>query len=50
MIGQTPNGFGYKDKRLQVFKDNLVFINEHNAQNSTYKLELSKFADLTNEE
>ncbi|KAK7250998.1 hypothetical protein RIF29_33843 [Crotalaria pallida] len=44
------NGLGEKDKRFQVFKDNLVFIDEHNAQNNTYKLGLNKFADLTNEE
>lgn len=44
------NGLGEKDKRVQVFKENLGFIDEHNAQNNTYKLGLTKFADLTNEE
>ncbi|TKY55678.1 Cysteine proteinase RD21a [Spatholobus suberectus] len=44
------NGLGEKNKRFQVFKDNLGFIQEHNAQNHTYKLGLNKFADMTNEE
>ena len=44
------NGLGEKDKRFQIFKDNLGFIDEHNAQNNTYKLGLNRFADLTNEE
>lgn len=44
------NGLGQKDKRFEIFKDNLRFIDEHNAQNRTYKLGLNKFADLTNEE
>ncbi|KAK7331028.1 hypothetical protein VNO77_25237 [Canavalia gladiata] len=44
------NGLGEKDKRFQVFKDNLGFIEDHNAQNHTFKLGLNKFADITNEE
>lgn len=44
------NGLGEKDKRFQVFKDNLGYITEHNSQNNTYKLGLNKFADMTNEE
>ncbi|QHO49065.1 hypothetical protein HN51_001030 [Arachis hypogaea] len=45
------NGLGEKDKRFQVFKDNLGFIDEHNThKNTTYKLGLNRFADLTNEE
>lgn len=44
------NGLGEKDKRFQVFKNNLGFITEHNSQNNTYKLGLNKFADITNEE
>ncbi|MED6126129.1 hypothetical protein PIB30_075358 [Stylosanthes scabra] len=47
------NGLGEKDKRFQVFKDNLAFIDEHNnnaQNNNTYKLGLNRFADLTNEE
>lgn len=39
------------DKRFEIFKDNLRFIEEHNAKNGTsYKLGLNRFADLTNEE
>ena len=43
------NGLEEKDGRFQVFKDNLKFIDEHNAQNRTYKLGLNRFADLSNE-
>jgi len=39
-----------KDKRFEIFKDNLKFIDEHNAQNRTYKVGLNRFADLSNEE
>lgn len=44
------NGLGEKDQRFEIFKDNLGFIDEHNAQNYTYKVGLNKFADMTNEE
>ncbi|XP_014509925.1 cysteine proteinase COT44 [Vigna radiata var. radiata] len=44
------NGLGEKEKRFQVFKDNLGFIQDHNAQNNTYTLGLNKFADITNDE
>lgn len=44
------NGLGEKDRRFEIFKDNLGFIDEHNAQNYTYKVGLNKFADMTNEE
>ncbi|KAK7263180.1 hypothetical protein RJT34_30766 [Clitoria ternatea] len=44
------NGLGERDTRFQVFKDNLRFIEDHNAQNNTYKLGLNKFADITNDE
>jgi C1A family cysteine protease len=36
--------------RYSVFKDNLNFINEHNAQNHSYTVGLNEFADLTSEE
>ncbi|KAM0933929.1 putative actinidain [Dioscorea sansibarensis] len=39
-----------KDKRYEIFKDNLKFIDEHNAGNHTFTLGLTVFADLTNEE
>ena len=48
--GKAYNALGEKEKRFQIFKDNLRFIDEHNAENRTYKVGLNRFADLTNEE
>ncbi|RDX81117.1 Cysteine proteinase RD21A, partial [Mucuna pruriens] len=48
--GKAYNALGEKDKRFDIFKDNLRFIDDHNADNRTYKLGLNRFADLTNEE
>ncbi|GLU13519.1 hypothetical protein SLE2022_301520 [Rubroshorea leprosula] len=48
--GKAYNGIGEEERRFQIFKDNLRFIDEHNSQNRTYRLGLTKFADLTNEE
>lgn len=49
--GRAYNGIGEKEERFEIFKDNLRFIDEHNAEkNGTYKLGLNRFADLTNEE
>ncbi|OMP03909.1 hypothetical protein COLO4_10122 [Corchorus olitorius] len=49
--GKNYNGLGEKENRFEIFKDNLKFIDEHNADESrSYKLGLNKFADLTNEE
>ncbi|KAG6553379.1 hypothetical protein Mapa_005114 [Marchantia paleacea] len=39
-----------KSTRFAIFKDNLRLINEHNSKQSSYKLGLNKFADLTFEE
>ncbi|KAF9596257.1 hypothetical protein IFM89_008420 [Coptis chinensis] len=39
-----------KENRFEIFKDNLRFIDEHNAGNHTYKLGLNKFADLSCDE
>uniref|UniRef100_A0A5B7A833 Actinidain n=1 Tax=Davidia involucrata TaxID=16924 RepID=A0A5B7A833_DAVIN len=44
------NGLGEKEKRFEIFKDNLRFIDEHNSENRAYKVGLNRFADLTNEE
>ncbi|KAI4295682.1 hypothetical protein L6164_035699 [Bauhinia variegata] len=45
------NALGEKDSRFDIFKDNLRFIDEHNnAEGRTYKLGLTRFADLTNDE
>ncbi|CAI0389107.1 unnamed protein product [Linum tenue] len=41
---------GEKEKRFQIFKDNLRFIDGHNSLNHTYTVGLNKFADLTNDE
>ncbi|KAK6938647.1 LOW QUALITY PROTEIN: Granulin [Dillenia turbinata] len=48
--GKNYNALGEKEKRFEIFKDNLRFIDQHNSQNLTYKLGLNRFADLTNEE
>ncbi|KAH7672361.1 Actinidain protein [Dioscorea alata] len=39
-----------KEKRYKIFKENLKFIDKHNAGNHTYSLALNVFADLTVEE
>nr|KYP48321.1 Cysteine proteinase RD21a [Cajanus cajan] len=48
--GKAYNALGEKEKRFQVFKDNLRFIDLHNSANRTYRLGLNRFADLTNQE
>ncbi|PIN25365.1 Cysteine proteinase Cathepsin L [Handroanthus impetiginosus] len=48
--GKAYNEIGEKDKRFEIFKDNLKFIDEHNTENRTYKVGLNQFADLTNKE
>ncbi|CAH8345062.1 unnamed protein product [Eruca vesicaria subsp. sativa] len=53
--GKTNNNNGIinqQDKRFSIFKDNLKFIDLHNEnnKNATYKLGLTIFADLTNDE
>ena len=49
--GKVYNALGEKEKRFEIFKDNLRFIDEHNADESrSYRVGLNRFADLTNEE
>ncbi|XP_065870882.1 cysteine proteinase mucunain-like [Euphorbia lathyris] len=47
---KSYNALGEKERRFQIFKDNLKFIDEHNSLNLTYKVGLNRFADLSNEE
>jgi cathepsin L len=42
----TPELF----KRFNIFKDNLEFIQSHNAENHTYTLGVNEFTDLSHEE
>ncbi|CAA6659602.1 unnamed protein product [Spirodela intermedia] len=39
-----------KRRRFPVFKDNVRFIHGHNRKDSTYKLGLNKYGDMTSEE
>lgn len=48
--GKFYNALGEKERRFEIFKDNLKFIDEHNSENHTYEVGLNKFADMTNEE
>ncbi|WOK98259.1 hypothetical protein Cni_G06969 [Canna indica] len=52
--GRAYNALGEKDRRFEVFKDNLRFIDAHNAAadagHRRFRLGLNRFADLTNEE
>ncbi|CAA7036864.1 unnamed protein product [Microthlaspi erraticum] len=44
------DALGEKQRRFQIFKDNLRFIDQHNAKNHSYQLGLTRFADLTVQE
>ncbi|KAL1222413.1 Cysteine proteinase RD21A [Cardamine amara subsp. amara] len=44
------NSLTEKDRRFEIFKDNLRFIDDHNVKNLSYRLGLTRFADLTNDE
>ncbi|KAI3870973.1 hypothetical protein MKX03_029379, partial [Papaver bracteatum] len=44
------NALGEKERRFEIFNDNLKFIDQHNSENHSYQLGLNSFADLTNDE
>uniref|UniRef100_A0A7N0T3C3 Cysteine protease n=1 Tax=Kalanchoe fedtschenkoi TaxID=63787 RepID=A0A7N0T3C3_KALFE len=48
--GKAYNALGEKERRFEIFKDNLRFVDEHNAGSRGYRVGLNRFADLTNEE
>nr|CAD1823130.1 unnamed protein product [Ananas comosus var. bracteatus] len=50
--GKAYNALGEKDRRFEIFKDNVRFVDAHNNGDdaSTFRLGLNRFADLTNEE
>ncbi|KAF8012364.1 hypothetical protein BT93_I0497 [Corymbia citriodora subsp. variegata] len=48
--GKAYNGLGERERRFEIFRDNLRFVDEHNAHNRSYTLGMNRFADLTNEE
>ncbi|KAI3930068.1 hypothetical protein MKW92_009967 [Papaver armeniacum] len=48
--GKNYNALGEKERRFEIFKDNLKFIDQHNSENHSYQLGLNSFADLSNEE
>lgn len=41
------NALGEKQRRFEIFTDNLRFVDQHNAKNLSYQLGLTRFADLT---
>lgn len=41
------NSVSEKERRLTIFKDNLRFITNRNAENLSYRLGLTRFADLS---
>lgn len=52
--GRSYNALDEKERRFEVFKDNIRYIDEHNAAADagvhSFRLGLNRFADLTNEE
>ncbi|XVE88190.1 hypothetical protein DITRI_Ditri19aG0048900 [Diplodiscus trichospermus] len=49
--GRVYEDASEKDKRFQIFKENVEYIESHNADTSkNYKLGVNEFTDLTNEE
>ncbi|XP_020675311.1 oryzain alpha chain [Dendrobium catenatum] len=48
--GRIYNELDEKERRFEIFKDNLLYIDEHNAGVHSFRLGLNRFADLTNDE
>ncbi|NP_001290530.1 oryzain alpha chain precursor [Elaeis guineensis] len=52
--GRAYNALGEKERRFEIFKDNVLFIDAHNAAadagHRSFRLGLNRFADMTNEE
>jgi hypothetical protein len=52
--GKAYNAVGEEERRYQVFKDNLRYVDRHNAAADagvhSFRLGLNRFADLTNDE
>ncbi|MCL7028206.1 hypothetical protein MKW94_007290 [Papaver nudicaule] len=48
--GKNYNLLGEKERRFEIFKDNLKFIDRHNSEKHSYTVGLNSFADLSNEE
>ncbi|KAL3732897.1 hypothetical protein ACJRO7_022419 [Eucalyptus globulus] len=48
--GKAYNVPGEKERRFEIFKDQLRFIDKHNSENHLYTVGLNFFSDLTNEE
>ncbi|KAI3844956.1 hypothetical protein MKX03_032960 [Papaver bracteatum] len=48
--GKNYNALGEKERRFEIFKDNLKFIDQHNSENHSYQLGLNSVADLSNDE
>ncbi|CAF2045487.1 probable cysteine protease RDL4 [Brassica rapa] len=45
--GKVYNSVAEKERRLTIFKDNLRFITNRNAENLSYRLGLTRFADIS---
>ncbi|PWZ46435.1 Oryzain alpha chain [Zea mays] len=52
--GRTYNAVGEEERRFEVFRDNLRYVDAHNAAADagvhSFRLGLNRFADLTNDE
>ncbi|XP_057506029.1 actinidain-like [Actinidia eriantha] len=49
--GKSYNALGEKERRFDIFKESLRFVDEHNTDmNRSYRVGLNQFSDWTNEE